>query len=310
MVRVLITGGAGYVGSVVTAAFLEARHTVTVLDSLVTGGQGLLGCVAHPRFRFVHGDLRDPRAAAAAVQGQDAIVHLAAVVGLRACNDDPHRAESVNVDGTRVLLQTRQRGQLLLYASTGSVYGAVPRGVCDEALDPAPLSLYGRSKLAAERMALSAGEALALRFATAFGISPRMRVDLLVNGFVHAAKVRGFLVVYDRQARRTFIHVRDMARALLFGLEHFAAMRDNVYNTGSERLNLTKEEVAQLILARHPYFLTYGPVGADEDQRDYAVSYQKLQRLGFQANVSMEEGIEELLRGMDLLRYRGPFGDV
>jgi nucleoside-diphosphate-sugar epimerase len=232
------------------------------------------------------------------------------VVGFDACNADPQRAESVNVGGTGTLLAARQRGQLLLFASTGSVYGAVPDGLCHEDVDPAPLSLYGRTKLVAERMALDAGDALTFRFATAFGMSPRLRIDLLVNGFVYSAKRRGFVVVYDRHARRTFIHVRDMARALLFGLEHFATLAGAVYNAGSERLNLTKDEVAQLILARHPYFLTYGPVGADEDQRDYAVSYARLRAHGFECTVSMEEGIEELLRGVDLLHYRGVFGEV
>ncbi|MBI3973589.1 MAG: NAD(P)-dependent oxidoreductase [Chloroflexi bacterium] len=309
MANVLITGGAGYVGSVVAGAFLGAGHTVTVLDSLESGGQGLLGYVANPRFRFERGDVRDARRVRAAVRGQDAIVHLAAVVGFGACNADPHRAETVNVGGTHALLAAREPGQLLLYASTGSVYGAVPAGLCHEGLDPAPLSLYGRTKLKAERMVLDSGNATAFRFATAFGVSPRMRVDLLINEFVYSAKRRGFVVVYDREARRTFIHVRDMARAFLFGLERFSSMNGEVYNAGSDRLNLTKDEIAQLILRRHHYFLTYGPAGADEDRRDYAVSYEKLSALGFDTQVTIEEGIDELLRAVDLLHHRGPFGE-
>src|SRR4051794_2068712 len=191
MANVLITGGAGYVGSVVTGAFLAAGHAVTVLDSLESGGQGLLACAANPRFRFLRGDVRDGRAMREALAGQDAVVHLAAVVGFGACNADPRRAESTNVEGTRTLLAHRQRGQALLFASTGSVYGAVPEGECHEGLDPAPLSLYGRTKLAAERLVLDAG-GVAFRFATAFGMSPRMRVDLLINEFVYAAKRRGY----------------------------------------------------------------------------------------------------------------------
>jgi nucleoside-diphosphate-sugar epimerase len=283
---------------------------VTVLDSLEAGGQGLLAYVANRSFRFLRGDVRDPRALAAAVKGQDVILHLAAVVGFGACNADPQRAEGVNVGGTQALLAAREPGQLLLYASTGSVYGAVPNGLCHEGIDPAPLSLYGRTKLQAERLVLDAGTAVALRFATAFGMSPHMRLDLLVNGFVYSAKRRGFVVVYDRAARRTFIHVRDMARALLHALEHFGAMVNGVYNAGSERLNYTKDEIAQIILARHPYFLTYGPIGVDEDRRDYAVSYERLRHHGFEALVTMEEGVDELLRGVDLLHHRGPFGEV
>ncbi|HEX2036784.1 MAG TPA: NAD(P)-dependent oxidoreductase [Chloroflexota bacterium] len=301
MANVLITGGAGYVGAVVTGMFLAAGHTVTVLDSLVAGGQGLLAYAASQRFRFIRGDVRDPQAVGAALAGQDAVVHLAAVVGFGACNADPHRASSVNVDGTRVLLAARDPRQLLLYASTGSVYGAVPDGLCHEGIAPAPLSLYGRTKLQAEGMILETGNAIAFRFATAFGMSPHMRLDLLVNEFAYSARRRGFVIVYDKDARRTFIHVRDMARAFLFGLEHAPSMAGGVYNAGSERLNLTKAELAQLILARQPHFLCYGPIGRDEDRRDYAVSYAKLRALGFEVEVSIEAGIDELLRGVDLL---------
>lgn len=301
MANVLVTGGAGYVGSVVTGAFLEAGHHVTVLDSLVDGGSGLLGWAQHPHFRFLRGDVRDARAIGEAVRGQDAIVHLAAVVGFGACSADPFRAESVNVGGMSTLVAARERGQLLLHASTGSVYGAVPDGLCTEAIDPQPLSLYGATKLQAERMALEAGDALAFRFATAFGMSPRMRTDLLVNEFCYSARRRGYVVVYDRHARRTFIHVRDMARAFLLGLERFGEMAGAVYNAGSERLNLTKDEIARLILERQPYFLTYGPVGADQDHRDYAVSYERVRAHGFEVTVTMEAGIDELLRGVDLL---------
>lgn len=310
MANVLITGGAGYVGSVVTTALLDAGHHVTVLDTLETGGQGLLACAANERFRFVRGDVRDERTVRDVVPGHDAIVHLAAVVGFGACNADPVRAESLNVGGTRALLAARQRGQLLLFASTGSVYGAVPNGLCDETVEPHPLSLYGRTKLAAERMVLDAGDSVAFRFATAFGLSPRMRVDLLVNEFVYSATHRGYLVVYDPQAKRTIIHVRDMARAFLFALDHFGALRGAVYNAGSERLNRTKDEIAHVIMSRHPYFLTYGPVGVDEDQRDYAVSYARLRAHGFDVEVSIEDGIDELLRGMPLLHHRGPWGNV
>lgn len=310
MAKVLITGGAGYVGAVVTGAFLAAGHTVTVLDSLAAGGQGLLGYVPDPRFRFLRGDVRDERAVASATKGQDAIVHLAAVVGFDACNADPLRAQSTNVAGTRTLLAAREPGQLLLHASTGSVYGAVPGGLCHEAIPPSPLSLYGRTKLEAERMVLDAGHAVAFRFATAFGASPRMRWDLLVNEFVYSARRRGFVVVYEPHARRSFIHVLDMARAFLFALEHPASMVGEVYNAGSERLNLTKEEIARLILARHPYFLTCGPVAADEDRRDYAVSYAKLRALGYDTEVTIEHGIDELLRAADLLHVRGPHGEA
>jgi nucleoside-diphosphate-sugar epimerase len=304
MVRVLITGGAGYVGAAVTAELLNAGHHVTVLDSLEGGGQGLLTAAASPAFRLVHGDVRDGSTVQAALQGQDAIVHLAAIVGFLACRRDPDRAESVNVQGTLTLLRHRARGQLVLFASTGSVYGAVAEQLCHEALEPRPLSVYGRTKLEAERLVLDAGHSTAFRFATAFGLSPRMRADLLINGFVRDAHRNGYVVIYDKDARRTFIHVRDMARAFLFALERFghaADMDGRVFNAGSETLNVTKEEIAQRLCRRMPFQVFYGPVGTDEDRRDYAVSYARLTALGYRTTVSLDEGLDELVRAADLL---------
>ena len=304
MVRILVTGGAGYVGAAVTAACLEAGHDVTVLDTLEAGGQGLLTAAAHSGFRQVRGDVRDAHALRRALDGQEAIVHLAAVVGFGACSRDPERAESINVGATRALLAARDPAQLLLFASTGSVYGAVPSGLCHEALDPNPLSVYGRTKLAAERLVLAAGNSAAFRFATAFGLSSRMRTDLLLNGFVRDARRSGYVVIYDKDARRTFIHVRDMARAFLFALDSFARGREmdgQVYNAGSEALNLTKDEIARRLRTRLPFEIFYGPVGADEDQRDYAVSYAKLEALGYRTTVGIEEGLDELVRAADLL---------
>jgi nucleoside-diphosphate-sugar epimerase len=305
MVKVLITGGAGYVGSVVTGAFLDTGHQVTVLDSLVDGGQGLLGYAGSPDFQFQRGDVRDERAIRAAMAGQDVIVHLAAVVGFGACNADPRRAESINVEGTRTLLAARDPEQFFLYASTGSVYGAVREGLCHEGLDPQPLSVYGRTKLQAERLVVEAANCTAYRFATAFGMSPRMRVDLLVNGFVYDARLRGYVVIYDGAARRTFIHVRDMARAFLFAIEHAGEMDGQVYNCGAESLNHTKDEIVELLRERLRFEVFHGPVGADEDQRDYAVSYAKIEALGYRASVTMAEGLDELVRGVGLLHHRG-----
>ncbi len=304
MVKVLITGGAGYVGATVTEAFLATGHDVTVLDTLEAGGHGLLGAAANPRFRLVRGDVRDERAVQSALVGQDVIVHLAAVVGFAACGRDATRADSINVGGTRTLLAARDPRQLFLFASTGSVYGAVPDGLCHEALHPQPLSVYGRTKLAAERMVLEAGHSTAFRFATAFGLSPHMRTDLLINGFVRDARRQGYVVIYDQDARRTFIHVRDMARAFLFALERFGSGSDmdgHVYNAGSEDLNLTKDEIAQSLRRRLRFEIFYGPVGGDQDQRDYAVSYAKLHALGYRTTVGIEQGLDELVRAADLL---------
>jgi len=308
--RILVTGGAGYVGSVLVPHLLGLGHRVRVLDNLRYGGRGLLPCFAYPGFDFVKGSILDETALGLALQDIDAIVHLAALVGYPACKRDPRLAREVNLDGTRLLDQLRSKDQPVLFASTGSNYGAVVGSLCTEDTLLNPLSDYGVTKTAAERHLLGAGNALCYRFATAFGVSNRMRFDLLINDFVYQAKINKDLILYERTFKRTFIHVRDMARAFAFALDHWAAMRDEVYNVGSDAMNYSKEEVALLIRKKVDYYLHFAEIGKDEDQRNYEVSYARIERKGFKTEIDMDTGLDELIRAVDLLVLNNEFSNV
>jgi nucleoside-diphosphate-sugar epimerase len=308
--KLLVTGGAGYVGCVLVPHLLAQGHQVRVLDNLMYGGRGLLACFADRRFEFVKATILDERRLRQSLDGVDAIIHLAGIVGYPACQRDPRLAQEVNLDGTRLVDQLRKRDQPIIFASTGSNYGAVVGALCTEDTPLNPLTEYGTTKTAAERHLLEAGNTVCYRFATAFGVSPRMRFDLLVNDFVYQAKVNKDLIIYERGFKRTFIHVRDMARAFAFALDNYPKLRDDVYNVGSEDMNYNKEEVAVLIKKRVDYYLHFAEIGKDEDQRNYEVSYAKIRGKGFTTEIDMETGIEELIRAVDLIGLKNEYANV
>lgn len=308
--KILVTGGAGYVGSVLVPKLLEGGHEVRVLDNLVYGGQALLRLFAYPNFEFMRGDVRDSKAVAEAVRGADMIIHLAAIVGYPGCKKDPRLAREVNVEGTMSLAQCRDPRQLIIFASTGSNYGAVCDQVCTEDTPLNPLTIYGATKTDAEKHLLDAGNVIVYRFATAFGLSPRMRLDLLINDFVYSALKRKQIIVYEKGFKRSFIHVRDMARAFLFAVAHAGKMIDNVYNVGSESMNLSKEEVALLIRGKLEFLLHFADFDHDEDMRNYEVSYAKIRSVGFDTTISVDEGIDELIRGLEVVEVFNPYSNV
>ena len=308
--KVLVTGGAGYVGSALVPMLLDAGHSVRVLDSLRKGGQGLLPCAHHPRFEFVRGDIRDEGAVKEALRGVDAIIHLAAIVGFPACHKDPVLARTTNVDGTLNLLRHRHPDQVFLFPSSLSNYGTVVGQVCTEEMEPQPITLYGITKLEAERAVRSAGNFVVFRPATAFGLAPQMRLDLLLNEFVYRAMKDRYLVVYEPHFVRAFIHVRDFARALLFALDHFDRMRDQVYNLGAEHLNLTKGELARMVQERTGCALFISEEMEDPDKRNYRVDFSKLEATGFRAETTLDEGIDELVRAFPLLDHPDPYSNL
>ncbi len=308
--RVLVTGGAGYVGCAVVPELLEAGHHVVVLDSLRKGGLGLLSCAANPRFRFVHGDVRDERVVKEALSGADVIVHMAAIVGFPACAKDPVLARTTNVDGTLNLIRQRSLQQSIVYPSSLSNYGTVVGQMCTEEMDPVPITLYGITKLESEKRLLEAGNAVVFRPATAFGVSPQMRLDLLFNEFVYRAIKERHLVVYQPYYVRAFIHVGDFARATRFAIERLDQMRDQIYNLGSESLNLTKGELAERIRAKVEFALQISEDGEDPDKRNYRVDFSKLTNAGFRVEMGVDEGIEELIRAFSLVDVPGPFSNL
>jgi nucleoside-diphosphate-sugar epimerase len=308
--RILVTGGAGYVGCVLVPMLLEAGHEIRVLDSLRKGGLGLLHCLSDPRLELVRGDIRDVNAVKDAVRDADVVVHLAAIVGYPACAKDPWLARTTNVDGTLNLVHNLSPAQLIIYPSSLSNYGTVPNGICTEDMEPRPITLYGITKLEGERVLLEHGNSVIFRPATAFGLSPQMRLDLLFNEFVYKALKEKNLVVYEPHHMRAFIHVRDFARGLVFALDHADEMMNKVYNLGSESLNLTKGRLAELISKKVNFVLHFAEVGKDPDSRSYAVDFSKFRALGYDTSISIDDGINELVRGLRAVEIANPFSNI
>lgn len=307
--KALVTGGAGYVGSVLVPDLLQRGYKVRVLDNLMYWQDSLLACFYDRNFEFVKGDIRDRDAVNAAAADVDVIIHLAAVVGAPACRADEARAREVNLQGTVNVAEARRAGVGLVFASTGSAYGAV-EGVCTEQTPLNPLSLYAETKRDAELRLLDSGNVVVYRFATGFGLSPRLRLDLMVNDFAFQAVKNGYLLLYEKDFRRTFIHVRDMARAFIHAVENFEEMKDQVYNVGSEQMNYTKEDVALAIRQKVDYQLYYADIGSDQDKRDYAVSYEKVRKAGFGTRISLEQGVDELVAGCAMISLSNPYSNI
>jgi nucleoside-diphosphate-sugar epimerase len=308
--RILVTGGAGYVGSTLVPMLLEQGHRVRVYDSLKFGGHGLLPCCQNRFFELVKGDVTDVAGVEKALDGMDAIVHLAAIVGYPACKKEPQVAQATNVEGTRNLLNLRKADQKFVFASTGSIYGSIPNYVCNENSPIGPITLYGETKAAAEEMVLKAGNSVAYRYATAFGVSNRMRLDLMPNDFTYQAVKNRNLIVYEGGFKRTFVHVRDMARSIMFALDKWDTMKDDVYNVGHESMNFTKEDVARQVLKHVDYYLHFAEVGTDADKRNYEVSYEKIRAKGFETTIDLDRGVAELVRACKLIEFQNPFANV
>lgn len=307
--NVLVTGGAGYVGSVLVPMLLDAGYKVRVVDNLMFGNPSLLPYIINTRFEFVKGDLTDEKIAKKALDGMDAVIHLAAIVGYPACLRSPGLAQAVNVKATRNLSRSRRPEVPIIFASTGSNYGKVD-GICTENTPLNPLTEYGRTKTAAEQNLLEDGNVVVFRFATAFGLSSRLRLDLMINDFVFQALQNKQLIVYESHVRRTFIHVSDMGRAFLFALTHLRKIRDEVYNIGHETMNFTKDDIAQLIRKKVDYYLHYAEIGEDMDKRDYEVSYEKIRKLGFSTQITIEQGLDELIKGTEMVTLNNPFTNI
>jgi nucleoside-diphosphate-sugar epimerase len=302
-VRVLVTGGAGYLGSVLCEHLLAAGHRVVVLDALHHGVPSLLHLCGNQGFAFIRGDARDQSVMRSLVAGADAIIPLAAVVGAPACDRDPWLARSTNLEAIETLLRLRSPSQLVVYPTTNSGYGTQSGDVhCTEETPLEPISLYGRTKVDAETAVLAAPNGITLRLATVFGASPRMRLDLLVNHFVYAAVTEGYLVIFEKHFKRNFIHVRDVADCFVHCLANADKMTGRAFNAGLDGANVSKEELALLVQKQVPRFhVVFSEIDADPDKRNYIVSNQRLREAGFEARRTLEDGIAELVRAYRML---------
>lgn len=305
--RILVTGGAGYLGSVLVPALLSDGHEVTVVDTFMYAQPSLLDCCHHARLSVVRGDARDRALIVAQLKSADAIFPLACLTGAPLCDQDPLEAKSVNLDAVRMLLELRSREQLVIFPTTNSGYGIGQEEIhCTEETPLKPLSIYGRLKVEAEEAVLERGNSITFRLATAFGISPRMRLDLLVNDFVYRAVNDGYLVVFQGDFKRNFIHVRDVARAFVHALAHASAMKGQAYNVGLSDANLSKLELCEEIKKQIPgFYFVEAQIGEDPDKRNYMVSNAKIERAGFQPVVSLQAGIAELIKGYQVVRRHG-----
>ena len=301
---VLVTGGAGYLGSILCEHLLDSGYKVTVLDSLLFGQHPHMHFCSNPNYEFIFGDCRDKATLQKALKGVDVIIPLAAVVGAPACDRDPWMTREVNFDAIKLLNQLRSKEQLIIYPTTNSGYGAKTGDVfCTEETALEPISLYGQTKCDAEAEVLSSSNAMTLRLATVFGLSPRPRLDLLVNHFTYMAVTEGYLVVFEKDFKRNFVHVRDVADCFIHCIENAKAMSGRCYNVGLDSANVSKEGLALKIKEHVPnFYIHFSEVGSDPDKRNYVVSNQRLREAGFEAKRSLDDGIRELLKGYRMLK--------
>ena len=309
--RILVTGGAGYIGSVLVPLLLQEGHSVHVLDHFQFGQTSLAECCIDPNFQVTRGDCRDRETVSRLMRQADLIIPLAAIVGAPACKNDTTAAVSTNREAIKLILSLRSPEQRIILPNTNSGYGiGEKQSFCTEESPLRPISLYGKTKVEAELAVLEAGNAVTFRLATVFGMSPRMRLDLLVNDFVYRAVNDRAVVVFEGHAKRNYIHIRDVARAFLHATDRFEAMRDQAYNVGLSDANLSKLELCAQIRKQLPNFVVLeAPIGEDPDKRDYIVSNAKIEATGFLPRYSLSAGIQELIKGYRILN-NSRFGNV
>lgn len=308
--KILVTGGAGFVGTTLIPQLLEKKYQVTAIDNLMYGGTQLLPFLKYKNFKFIREDIRNKKAIKDICKDKDIIIHLAAIVGFGACRKDPKLAQEVNFVGTKNIASSISKSQYLIFSSTSTNYGAVKDGICTEETVLNPQSIYGKTKTAAEIYLMNNTNGVSFRFATGFGVAPRLRLDLLINEFVYQAVTQKYLVVYESHFLRSFIHVYDMARAFLVAIDKISKMRNKVYNVGSEKMNFSKKDICELIKKKTGAYIHYADVGKDADKRNYFVSYEKIKKMGFETVKSIDVGIDELITAVSLVQINNPYLNI
>ncbi len=310
-IHVLVTGGAGYIGSILCEHLLHEGYHVSVIDNLMYGQHSLFHLCAKPGFDFILGDVRDEGLIKKQLKEVDVLIPLAAVVGAPACNRDPWLARSVNLEAIRFLNHQRSRDQLIIFPTTNSGYGTQSDELyCTEETPLNPISLYGQTKVQAEEELLDSPNVISLRLATVFGMSPRMRLDLLVNHFVYTAMTEGYITIFEKDFKRNYIHIRDVADCMIHCMKHSEKMVGRPYNVGLDSANLSKAELVMKVKQYLPdFYVHFSEIGKDPDKRNYIVSNERLKQAGFEARRSLDEGIRELIKGYRMLG-RAPLKNV
>jgi nucleoside-diphosphate-sugar epimerase len=302
--RILVTGGAGYIGSVLVPSLLDDGHEVTVVDTFMYGQTPLLDCCVNPKLKIIRGDARDTSLISGLVGSADAVLPLACLTGAPICAKDPWAARAINFEAIRAIAEQLSPEQMIVFPSTNSGYGVGEGSIeCDETTPLRPISLYGRLKVELEQYLLDRGNCVTFRFATLFGTSPRMRLDLLVNDFTYRAVVDRFVVLFEPHFKRNYLHVRDGARAFRHALANYGSMKGRPYNVGLSDANISKWELCEEIKQHIPEFtFVVAEVGKDPDQRNYVVSNKRIESTGYRTTIGLKDGIQDLLRGYQVVR--------
>jgi nucleoside-diphosphate-sugar epimerase len=309
--KLLVTGGAGYIGSTLIPMLLEKGAEVTVVDNFFYKQNSLLNVCFNPKLKIVRGDCRDENLMKNVIKNQDFILPLACLVGAPLCDKFPQEAKSINLDAIKMIIKLRTPKQKIIFPNTNSGYGIGKAGIfCTEKSPLSPISFYGKLKVDAEKALLRSGNVITLRLATVFGISPRMRLDLLVNDFVYRALNDGYIVLFEADFKRNYIHVRDVARVFIHCIDNFTKMKNETYNVGLSDANLSKRELCEEIKKQIPRFtFVISPIGKDPDQRNYIVSNDKIEKTGYKPQVSLSLGITELIKGYQIIK-RQEFSNI
>ncbi|MBN2105279.1 NAD(P)-dependent oxidoreductase [bacterium] len=302
--KILVTGGGGYIGSILTPELLKKGYSVQVVDNFMYKQTSLLDCCHNENLTIIRGDVRDKNLIHRCMKDADIIIPLACMVGAPLCQFNPVGAKTVNYDAIEMLLDLRSKNQKIIFPTTNSGYGIGQDGIyCTEETPLNPISLYGKLKVDIEKKLLDAGEVITLRLATVFGISPRMRLDLLVNDFTYRAVTDRTVVLFQANFKRNYIHIRDVAKAFLHSIANFVSMKDEPYNVGLSDANLSKLELCEQIQKEVPKFTPLvSEIGEDPDKRNYIVSNEKIENAGFTTEHSLQSGIRELVKGYQVIR--------
>jgi len=309
--NILVTGGAGYLGSTMIPDLLAADHKVTVLDNFVYKQASLNHACYHPNFSVVKGDIRLENTIIPLIKKADVIIPLAALVGAPICNQDPIGATTINHDAILMMLKHISNNQIVLMPTTNSAYGTGDENnFCTEESPLNPISKYAIDKVEIEKALMQHPNAISFRLATVFGMSPRMRIDLLVNDFTYRAVYDGFVVLFEGHFKRNYVHVRDVSRVFQHALNNHSNMKGQIYNVGLSEANVSKMELCESIKKQLPNFtILEAPLGKDPDQRNYIVSNAKVEATGFKTEFSLDRGIEELIKGYTMIK-NARFGNV
>jgi len=301
--KILVTGGAGYLGSILVPKLLSAGHEVTVLDNFMFGQLSLADACVYENFEVVRGDTRNESLIKSLIKDKDIIIPLAALVGAPLCKRDEIGTRTINQDAISMICKLASKEQRIIMPVTNSGYGIGEKGkFCTEDSPLNPISLYGVTKVMAEEAVLERENSMTFRLATVFGMSPRMRIDLLVNDFVYRAINDSALVIFEGHFKRNYIHIQDVARVFVHGINNFESMKGKAYNVGLDDANLSKVELAKAIQKHIPKFVFIeAPIGEDPDKRDYIVSNARLLSTGFKTEWDLDRGIIELIKGYTIL---------